>query len=436
MSRKLKPSIQLSPNPTYNGCMTHTSSTAVSNSDTVAQTMTSSATAARKTASATTRKASGQKAKTAAAGTRKKITRTRRTAKKAAAAFDPTKMASAPVIPVTEPGQLGRINVLDVTPNEENGVYPARVELGEPFTVTAQVFIEGRAKVGATAVLRTPRGKAMMTRRMTCVNPGLDRWVVELQAGEHSDVLPWGDGFAAVKRQLGHWTVTVEGWEDVYTTWLHDARIKVRVHDNDVENALDEGADLLERWAATKDAGLHAAQKKMLKEAAVVVRNKELTAPERLAAADSDAIHELHDSNPLRDGLSEGRPVNLLIQRPKSSFAAWYQFFPRSEGAYVDPETKKIVQGTLKTSIAGLERAKAEGFDIVYLPPIFPIGWSPVLTIRARRSASARRKVDMTPLIRCSAPWMTSRPCAPRPMSSVWKSPLTSPCNAPPIIRG
>ena len=62
------------------------------------------------------------------------------------------------------------------------------------------------------------------------------------------------------------------------------------------------------------------------------------------------------------------------MQRPESSFAAWYQFFPRSEGAYVDPETGKIVQGTLKTSVSGLERAKAEGFDIVYLPPIFPIG--------------------------------------------------------------
>ncbi|MHA7687112.1 alpha-1,4-glucan--maltose-1-phosphate maltosyltransferase, partial [Corynebacterium evansiae] len=51
-----------------------------------------------------------------------------------------------------------------------------------------------------------------------------------------------------------------------------------------------------------------------------------------------------------------------------------YQFFPRSEGATINPATGKIVQGTLKTSMAGLERAAAEGFDIVYLPPIFPIG--------------------------------------------------------------
>ena len=62
------------------------------------------------------------------------------------------------------------------------------------------------------------------------------------------------------------------------------------------------------------------------------------------------------------------------MERPKSSFAAWYQFFPRSEGATIDPNTGKIIQGTLKTSMAGLERAAVEGFDIVYLPPVFPIG--------------------------------------------------------------
>ena len=61
------------------------------------------------------------------------------------------------------------------------------------------------------------------------------------------------------------------------------------------------------------------------------------------------------------------------MERPKSSFAAWYQFFPRSEGAYFDADGK-IVQGTLKTALSGLDRAKTEGFDIVYLPPIFPIG--------------------------------------------------------------
>ena len=62
------------------------------------------------------------------------------------------------------------------------------------------------------------------------------------------------------------------------------------------------------------------------------------------------------------------------MERPKASFAAWYQFFPRSEGAVYDDQHGRVKQGTLVTALSGLERAKAEGFDIVYLPPIFPIG--------------------------------------------------------------
>ena len=262
---------------------------------------------------------------------------------------------------------------MDVTPNEESGRFPARVELGEPFKVTAQVFIEGRTKVGATAIVRNHRGKEMQRLPMTCTNPGLDRWEVMLTCGEHSDVKPWQPEFAAIKRQLGEWSVTVEGWEDTYKSWLHDAAIKVKVND-DVENALESGAQLLERWAKTADAKLSAAQRKMLVAAAATMKDTSLTPEDRLAAATSEPVAQLHLTNPLRDGVSPSQPQRFLVQRPESSFAAWYQFFPRSEGAYVDPETGKIVQGTLKTSVSGLERAKAEGFDIVYLPPIFPIG--------------------------------------------------------------
>lgn len=281
--------------------------------------------------------------------------------------------APAPSIEANEPGQFGRINVMDITPAEERGIFPARVELGEPFEMTAQVFIEGRTKVGATAIVRNPRGKETMRRAMTCVNPGLDRWTVMVKCGEHSDLKPWEDGYAAVKRQLGEWTVTIEGWEDAYVSWLHDARIKVRVMD-DVDNALNSGAELLARWAATPDAGLTARDRKTLEKAAETMADQTLSAEDRLAAGDNPTIAALHETHPLRDGISPSQPQRFKVERPKSSFAAWYQFFPRSEGATIDPNTGKIIQGTLKTSMAGLERAAAEGFDIVYLPPVFPIG--------------------------------------------------------------
>ena len=295
------------------------------------------------------------------------------TARAAAALKGLAVEAPAPSIEANEPGQFGRINVMDITPAEERGIFPARVELGEPFEMTAQVFIEGRTKVGATAIVRNPRGKETMRRAMTCVNPGLDRWTVMVKCGEHSDLKPWEDGYAAVKRQLGEWTVTIEGWEDAYVSWLHDARIKVRVMD-DVDNALNSGAELLARWAETPDTGLTARDRKTLEKAAETMADQTLSAEDRLAAGDNPTIAVLHETHPLRDGISPSQPQRFKVERPKSSFAAWYQFFPRSEGATIDPNTGKIIQGTLKTSMAGLERAAVEGFDIVYLPPVFPIG--------------------------------------------------------------
>ena len=295
------------------------------------------------------------------------------TARAAAALKGLAVEAPAPSIEANEPGQFGRINVMDITPAEERGIFPARVELGEPFEMTAQVFIEGRTKVGATAIVRNPRGKETMRRAMTCVNPGLDRWTVMVKCGEHSDLKPWEDGYAAVKRQLGEWTVTIEGWEDAYVSWLHDARIKVRVMD-DVDNALNSGAELLARWAETPDTGLTARDRKTLEKAAETMADQTLSAEDRLAAGDNPTIAALHETHPLRDGISPSQPQRFKVERPKSSFAAWYQFFPRSEGATIDPNTGKIIQGTLKTSMDGLERAAAEGFDIVYLPPVFPIG--------------------------------------------------------------
>ena len=309
----------------------------------------------------------------------KRSTRNRTTRTQTAATANSTAAKSmaagevpAPTIPVTSPEQFGRIVVMDVTPSAEQGMFPARVELGEPFEVTAQVFIEGRTKVGATAVLRNPRGREMQRAAMTCANPGLDRWTVMLQAGEHSDLKPWDEDYAAVKRQLGEWTVTIEGWEDTYTSWLHDARIKVQVGD-DVENALETGAEMLNRWAHTADAHLSARDRKHLEQAAERMSDKERPASARLAEADNPRIEALHKTHPLRDGISESRPQRFKVERPKSSFAAWYQFFPRSEGAY-RAEDGTIVQGDFKTSLTGLDRATEEGFDIVYLPPIFPIG--------------------------------------------------------------
>ena len=125
--------------------------------------------------SATRRTSSGKQSTSRTTSPRKRTTaktpRASRTTKAATAAAVANGEVPAQSIPVADPSQFGRIAVMDVTPNEESGRFPARVELGEPFKVTAQVFIEGRTKVGATAIVRNHRGKEMQRLPMTCTNP-------------------------------------------------------------------------------------------------------------------------------------------------------------------------------------------------------------------------------------------------------------------------
>ena len=155
----------------------------------------------------------------AAPATDKKPVRKRRTTKAKAAVPQVVGEAPAPIIERTTPEQFGRVNVMDITPAADNGLFPARVELGEAFTVTAQVFIEGRTKAGATVSVRSARGREVSRTPMICSNPGLDRWTAMVSIGEHSDLKPWDTDYASVKRQLGDWNVVVEGWEDTYQSW-------------------------------------------------------------------------------------------------------------------------------------------------------------------------------------------------------------------------
>ena len=294
-----------------------------------------------------------------------------KTSAKASGAMPPTAIAAK------EPNLFGRITILDVRPDAQDAVFPARVELGEPFTVSAQVFLEGRATVRATAVLKNPRGRVMTRVPMTQTNTGLDTWTAMLQAGSPTDLTPWDEGFADMLGQLGNWKVAIEGWADTYTDWVLDATARVHADAGsaDAEGAIVRGSEILTRWAATRDAGLDAAQRKVLRETAKQMLDATIPTTERLAIAQIDEIAALHTTNPLRDGLTASRDRVFHVERPKSSFSAWYQFFPRSEGATVN-ERGEMAPGTLRTAVSGLERAKSEGFTIAYLPAVFPVDHS------------------------------------------------------------
>ena len=248
---------------------------------------------------------------------------------------------------------IGRIPVLDVSPAVDGGNRPTKSVVNELFPVTATVFREGHDAVNATVVLTDPDGTEHRVR-MHRLNAGLDHW-----------------GTTVFADREGVWSYRVEGWSDPYGTWLHDAGIKVEAG-VDVELMLEEGARVLERALAEVEHDAEGTQ--LLQGAVAVLRDQERDPRERLAGGTDAAVHELLDARPLRDMVSPSREYPWWVERPLALTGAWYEIFPRSEGAEVDPDTGLWRSGTFATAAERLPAVAAMGFDVVYLTPVHPIG--------------------------------------------------------------
>ena len=251
---------------------------------------------------------------------------------------------------------VGRIPVMDVTPVVEGGRYPAKGTVGEPFPVTALVFREGHDALSADVVLIDPKGKRRPPVRMHRVPDEVDRW--------RADVTP---------DSMGLWSFEIESWGDPIATWRHNAEIKIPAG-IDVELMFTEGALLLERAAAGLPKRGAAAQRKVLLEAVKAVRDPKRPEPVRYAAATSAQVDEVLTAYPLRDLLTPNGPFPVYVDRERALYGSWYEFFPRSEGAYVDEHTGKVVSGNFQTAAKRLDAVAGMGFDVLYLPPIHPIG--------------------------------------------------------------
>ncbi|MFF7242414.1 alpha-1,4-glucan--maltose-1-phosphate maltosyltransferase [Embleya sp. NPDC008237] len=255
--------------------------------------------------------------------------------------------------PVTP--RIGRIPILDVEPAVDGGTRPARAVPGETFHVAATVFREGHDAVSANVVLRDPRGRAGALTPMLPGAPGTDR--------VHASITPTTEGL---------WSYAIEAWGDPIATWRHAAGIKVPAG-LEVDLMLEEGAQLLERAAAgvPKKDGLRA----VVLAAVDAVRDETRSPAERLAAANSAALDEVLAGHPLRELLTTSARYPLRVERERALYGSWYEFFPRSEGAVVDPTGNRPPRsGTFRTAMERLPQIAAMGFDVVYLPPIHPIG--------------------------------------------------------------
>ncbi|MFJ5552758.1 alpha-1,4-glucan--maltose-1-phosphate maltosyltransferase [Streptomyces sp. NPDC093225] len=249
---------------------------------------------------------------------------------------------------------IGRIPVLDVRPAVDCGARPAKAVVDEVFEVSATVFREGHEAVAAHLVLRDPAGREQPPVPMRELAPGTDRWGARISAPAE-----------------GRWTYTVEAWSDPLASWRHTAGIKVPAG-IDTELVLMEGAELYERAAGQvpKEDG-----RELVLAALDALRAEERGAEERLAAALEPAVLAVLARFPVRELVSASKALSLLVERKRALFGSWYEMFPRSEGAVLPTgNRRKPRSGTFRTAAERLPAVAAMGFDVVYLPPIHPIG--------------------------------------------------------------
>ncbi|MFF2511298.1 alpha-1,4-glucan--maltose-1-phosphate maltosyltransferase [Streptomyces sp. NPDC058086] len=244
---------------------------------------------------------------------------------------------------------IGRIPIVDVQPVVECGRRPAKAVVGETFEVTATVFGEGRDVLGAEVVLCDQSGRPGPRAPMRERAPGTDRW-----------------GGEVTPESVGHWTYLVEAWSDPVAAWRHTAGIKVPAG-IDAGLVLEEGAALYERAA---DAVPDPAAQAVVRAAAHALRDDSRRPTARLTAALAPEVTAVLTAHPLRERVSRSLPMPLLVERKRALYGAWYEFFPRSESGQLDPS----VHGTFRSAAERLPAIAGMGFDVVYLPPIHPIG--------------------------------------------------------------
>ncbi|MFI9762149.1 alpha-1,4-glucan--maltose-1-phosphate maltosyltransferase [Streptomyces sp. NPDC051963] len=243
---------------------------------------------------------------------------------------------------------VGRIPVLDVRPVVLRGHRPAKAVTGEPFEVSATVFREGHDAVAANVVLKDPDGRPGPWTPLRELAPGTDRWGAEVVAD-----------------RTGLWTFTVEAWGDPVSTWRHHAHIKIPAG-IDTELVLEEGARLHER--AVAGVPRSGGGREAVRAAVAALRDENRPASSRLAAALTPEVDAVLARYPLRESVTVSEALPLLVERERALFGSWYEFFPRSEGTVEQPH------GTFRTAARRLPAIAGMGFDVVYLPPVHPIG--------------------------------------------------------------
>ena len=171
----------------------------------------------------------------------------------------------------------------------------------------------------------------------------------------------------------GHWTFRVEGWSDPWETWVHNAEIKIPAG-IDVALVCTEGKSLFSA-AADRAQSAGSPQIAALLRGAAKSLDSGQQVEDRLEVVLADDVRAAMGKYGPRELVSPTPDYPIYVDRRAALFASWYEFFPRSQGAEYDEETETWKSGTFDSSHERLEAAAAMGFDVVYVPPIHPIGY-------------------------------------------------------------
>ncbi|SIN42275.1 alpha-1,4-glucan--maltose-1-phosphate maltosyltransferase [Micromonospora cremea] len=241
----------------------------------------------------------------------------------------------------------GRFPIEDVSPVVSCGRYPAKAVVDEPVPVSARAYREGHDALGCNVVWTGPDGATRPFTRMRPGEPGQDRW--------HATIRP---------DAVGTWTFAVEAFQDPYLTWQNAVTKKIAAGQGpaDLANDLAEGARVL---AAAREL-VPTADRPRVADALTALVDTDLPLPQRVDPA--LALADLLWAHPVRELVTVGDTYSLWVDRKRALYSAWYEFFPRSEGAAGGRS------GTFATATERLPGVAAMGFDVLYLPPIHPIG--------------------------------------------------------------
>lgn len=237
---------------------------------------------------------------------------------------------------------LPRISITAAQPRTPSRTFPAKAAVGDPFVVSADIFKDGHDLLAAQ--VRAPEESLAVPM----VDAGNDRWEATLTLG-----------------RVGSCRLLIEAWPDRFATWRRDVTAKAGAG-QDVSTELEEGAILLGLLAAE----VPEARRALVSEASVALRRTSCSTEVRLNAGLDDAVAAAVAGVALPSDIT-AEPLALWVDRRRGLFSTWYELFPRSEGGFV---------GAAKRLPAVAEM----GFDVVYLPPIHPIG----VTARKGRSNS------------------------------------------------